>query len=364
MVKTGINPRMTKNGKRSTTTTSTRKGGAKSARAGRRQAVGQSNGPSGGGSGSRLSILDAPAKQYRQLLGNPCSGPLVPGVFGGIGTGNIIRTRTFVATAGGNRDSLLQFCPSYLPHNITGSTAGTTNGAYCSPIMFAEGLVNAIAPAVTGYSIAPVLFGFHDATTATAGVYSTARCLAACVKVHYDGTETARQGTVYADIGQAAGFQTVAAAANVVISTIVPNFQQSDRLGSRSHEYLWLPGESDAHFMELPGPQGGAVAAAGAQQGSMSILMGGSCLKVGCGGVPTGSCRYEVTAVWEVGVIATSTNTMVTSMKTSPSQNNLHQVVSSLGNVAAWALSPAGGRAIGTAFKTAESIGMRLAALF
>jgi hypothetical protein len=228
------------------------------------------------------------------------------------------------------QDCVLQFCPSFLFYNDNGADGGF------SPIEW--GSTNSTGtPVSTIYaeSVSSKIFG--SATGAQQGIAGTGRCLAACVKVHYTGSELNRSGIVYAGLqnspplGQTGA--TTLSAANIGNSC-----PQIDRLGTRVHEYRWVPSFVDESFINL-------------QQSTYNpaspfTTASGNTLVVAAVGFPSGSIMIEVTACWEYNVNMVQGAGLVTTANVCKSPSTLNDVLRTIGDVGKFALSPDGGKRI------------------
>lgn len=289
---------------------------------------------------TRSVALDGHARAYLRLLSDPCNAPMVPAPFDGSGTGMYIRTKTLLTptTVAGSTDILLQFAPQYLNENYFGNIP-TAAGIARGPLMWASTATGTTATLVSASQIAPNLFGgtTQAPLLTTAGTFSQARCLAACVKVMYTGSELNRQGYVFASNAPVRTFSTCTNASTANPSTTMGMFPQGDRLGERVHEYRWLPTHDDQGFVELTGVRGALGV-------SIGNILGGSTLSVGVLGAASGSITFEITCVWEVtvgGTLATGAGSGLAETSTpSPSRNTLNDVLRFIGDTGKWALRP------------------------
>jgi hypothetical protein len=273
---------------------------------------------------------DPDAMRYLALLADPCNSALVPPTYAGEGSGLFVRTKNMFTVGSSAQDCVLQFCPSFLFYNDNGADGGF------SPIEW--GSTNTTGtPVSTIYaeSVSSKIFG--SATGAQQGIAGTGRCLAACVKVHYTGSELNRSGIVYAGLqnspplGQTGA--TTLSAANIGNSC-----PQIDRLGTRVHEYRWVPSFVDESFINL-------------QQSTYNpaspfTTASGNTLVVAAVGFPSGSIMIEVTACWEYNVNMVQGAGLVTTANVCKSPSTLNDVLRTIGDVGKFALSPDGGKRI------------------
>jgi len=274
---------------------------------------------------------DEDALKYLALISDPCNGELVPPTYAGEGSGLFLRTKTMISPGASAVDSILQFGPSQINENSQGQNANGFGG----PILYASsnssggGLSN-----VYGESIAPTYFGFEPSS---AGVAGAARCIAACVKVHYLGSELNRAGIVYAGLLSSPIFTDATSVTLSPVATLGNALGQIDRVGSRVHEYKWLPSFGDEQFIKL------------AQSDITDTVQNrpdGNSLVVAVSGAYAGSIMYEVTACWEYNVNVLDNVGIVSTMNVSRSACTLNDVLRSIGDVGAFCLSPEGGKRI------------------
>jgi len=291
--------------------------------------------------------LDAHAVKYLELLGDPCNGDLVMPPYEGEGTGLMFRTKNIVTpTAVGNNvsDSFIQFTPQYIIQNAQfgpGQQFAPDSRASVSPIMFG-GCVTTGGTIAAIYSdpVASSLFGYsyysNTSYQGLTGSFGAARCVAACIKVKYTGSELNRQGQVWATLGPT----NIAASVNYAgealeLGKTISSFPQSDRLGERVHEYLWVPGFDDqkwiSTFQDTPYTLSTST--------SVPIESGNS-LIVAVQNAYAGSIVYEVNCVWEVNVTPAQRSGLVASQKVPETRNTLNDILRTVGNIGRWALGP------------------------
>jgi len=205
--------------------------------------------------------FDAASAAYLRLLADPCAADMVAPTFGGTGSGYLMRTK-YVLAAGAVADSVFEFTPQYANQPYRLCTAGTTGGA--------------LGPA-----------GFVSLPVQLQNIAGTYRCIAACLKVYYTGSELTRQGIVASALTGGpylnAGDTPVEAA---------PAFAEKAtryvRLGTEMHEVRWVPQESDQNFVSMTQPEI-----------SDEIFNEGATIQMTVVNAPPSTIQYEVTAVWE-----------------------------------------------------------------
>lgn len=183
---------------------------------------------------SRTLALDNGARAYAMLLNDPCGASLVHPVYIGSDTGYLGRysVNLTVNVTAGNTAGVVYWQPNRMDTNATNLQTGETN----SP---STGIV--IAPPVG--TTAP---GFSFLTT-TAGEQ---RCVAACMKVTYTGSELNRQGVLALASLNA---QSMALGSAVIIDQMITVSQMTVRVPDRTVEVKWRPGAGDEMFRSVDG---------------------------------------------------------------------------------------------------------------
>jgi len=207
------------------------------------------------------SGFDSASAAYLRLLADPCAADMVAPTYGGTGSGYLMRTK-YVLAAGAVTDSVFEFTPQFATQPYRLSTAGTTGGA-----LSAAGLVTL--------------------PTQLVNIAGTYRCVAACMKVYYTGSELTRQGIVASALTGGpyllAGVTPIEAA---------PGFAEKStryvRLGTEMHEVRWVPQESDQTFVSTTQPE--TVSDGPAEGATLQMIVVNA---------PASTIQYEVTAVWE-----------------------------------------------------------------
>lgn len=259
------------------------------------------------------SVLDQHARNYLQMMADPCNAPLVPGVFPGVGSGMIYRLRRVLSAAeiGASAvDALVMFQPS----NHLGNS-----GAGYWPIQF--GSVN-----TSGTNIA-TRYAAQFGGFPTGSV--RARCLAACIKLHYLGSELNRSGKVGHHLTNAPPFVDGASGGNPGITCKVTEMQTTAnltaRLGDMPHEVRWVPDFENQDFVLTDNT-------------SSAYGTAGNVCAISVVGAPAGSLSFEITAVYEV--MPDATLGVVNPEQPPPSSNTLNDVLRTIGNVARFATDP------------------------
>lgn len=174
--------------------------------------------------------LDSAAAEYARLLVDPCNAPLTHPVYGGGDSGYLVRVdKVFVVGRGtGVTSGLIQWTPGDI--NGGGTEFLSAGGADYN----------------TGYDVV----AFADASPGRAFLQTNAatyRCVAACAKFTFPGTEAGRSGWVH--YGQGTGrtvlFDDLIAAASV--GRLCPNYS---RTPADTVEVVWRPDFADQQMID------------------------------------------------------------------------------------------------------------------
>jgi hypothetical protein len=250
--------------------------------------------------------LDEAALKWRKLLEDPCGADLAPPCYAGTGTGYLVRYRTLVNLPPTAVDFLWEFVPSEGPstclHNTWSATAGGSLGT-------------AGTSSIGGILDNRLIVG-------------RARCVAACVKVVYLGTELNRSGTV--------GFTCDSGASLLGGEAVIGNATEwmagmphTERIGSREAEYRWVPGPGDEFFR---------VQSSDAEEAA-TYEQNGNSLQVVINNAPAGTCQLQLVSVWEwqPAEEVTGYSRLVVSNRGPPSSASLNDVLRSLGDLGEFA---------------------------
>jgi len=172
---------------------------------------------------------------------------------------------------------------------------------------------------------------------ASTSIGGSVRCLAACIKVHYTGSELSRQGMVGAALSTQPTYELTATGATLTpVTTLQASMPQIDRLGDRVHEYRWFPSMNDTNFNGLSGTSQTPLAV------STPLQEVGNALVVSVANAPAFAVTYEITAVWEYSYTQSlssgSTLGLVQQVTAPKSANTLNDVARAIGNIGKWAL--------------------------
>lgn len=175
--------------------------------------------------------LDPAGMAYARLLSDPCNAPLVHPTYTGSEGGYLLRSDSFVTIGNGATDTsgVFLFTPSILNNGGLGVSHCVSVGGSAGGTITSSGAVNS-----PGYSF---LTGNAD----------NVRCIAACLKITYPGSESGRSGRVhYGHLASA-----VAAAGGVVtpdsIAQLLPAYE---RTPASAVEVTWKPNTADQIFAQ------------------------------------------------------------------------------------------------------------------
>lgn len=208
-------------------------------------------------------LLDPSAAKWLRLLGDPCGADLTSPCYGGSGSGYFVRQVRSIAPPSNAVDYLFEFTPTAVSSDIFRFGYSTTAGG---------SLGTAGAIGIGGLI-----------TTDACG---RRRCIAACIKVQYLGSELNRSGLV-GSVCLPGAELTTSEAINGVSGDWSNSMNSTNRLGS-AFEYRWAPGEGDQEWLAN---SYGDVRYVNATLGnSLQILLRG---------IPAGSVELQVTTCWE-----------------------------------------------------------------
>jgi len=205
--------------------------------------------------------LDSAGAAYLRLLSDPCAADLVAPTYGGTGSGYLMRTK-YLVNAASFVDALLEFTPQFASQyvRLSGTSAtGTTLGAATSVAIPSQ--LKAVA--------------------------SQYRCVAACVKTFYLGSELNRQGIVASSL-TAGPYLLNSTTPTGSAATFAEKASRYVRMGTEMHECRWVPAESDQNFVSMVEPET-----------VNTQFTEGSTIQIAVVNAPTSTIQFEVTAVWE-----------------------------------------------------------------
>ena len=216
---------------------------------------------------SIINRLDEKAKEYARLIMDPCAAPLTHPVYPGGDAGFLFRAVSFftIFSSATETAGVLHWTPGY-PNSshtdliIFGNTSGTATGA-------------------TGVSSQGPGKPFLSSNA------RGARCVAACLKVTFPGSESARSGRVHYGHTTAG---TIDLGQTVSADQVAQLLQHYGRTPTDTIELYWLPGIADTEFND---PTESASAVIRDRKASLTVAAAG--LPAGVG------LTFHLTAIYE-----------------------------------------------------------------
>lgn len=246
-----------------------------------------------------IRTMDHGALAFRNLLLDPCNAPLSGPVYDGIHSGIYRRYRRIYNIPATEVENVFIFQPGTNSIWQGGHSSGTAGTA----ITFTG------QAAFTGGNL---------------GTATEMRCISACVKIRYTGSESARAGVIGLATG---GYFFSPASTGVTVSGAQSQCVILNRVGETTHEVKFCPLDGDQN-MSVISVTGVSTLASPVKSTMMITLKG----------VPAGSIQIELTSVVELDSTDTGTDTTGTANAVEPSSSNtLNQVLRSLGPVTNWA---------------------------
>lgn len=245
-------------------------------------------------------MLDQNAAAYARLLADPCNAPVVHPIYTGGDSGYLFRAENFISVGTGATDTAGYL--HWTPGAISSSSAEllVANGADPS-----TSLVNSTSLGTPGKTFL---------ATNARGV----RCVAACLRVSYPGSESSRSGRIHFGHTQAG---IIDAGEGFYPNTVALLLQNYSRTPADFAELFWKPSAAD---MEMVDP---SVATTGPLRDRHSALT------LAWAGLPAGvGLTVHLTAVWE-WVPAASVGITGNNASKAMSNNTLDQVLDYLNNV-------------------------------
>lgn len=214
--------------------------------------------------------LDGAAMAHIHLMADPCQGRLVPAAYPTSGGGAIQRFRTVVPLGVGAGETAGFF------HWLPGQNEYYANGA--------SGPTNPFTPTAVS-NIALLTHAFNVGASAPAF-----RCLAACIRVIPNSSESNRGGIVYG--GQTDGaYYGNNGTGTITVNEAISGLPVSARMPAKSLEILWCPNDVDQNFTSDSTNSGSAI----------YTLQSGGAVSFGFTGGPSASgVTLELTAVYEI----------------------------------------------------------------
>jgi hypothetical protein len=241
--------------------------------------------------------LDASALAYARLLSDPCNSALVHPCYSGSEGGYLIRAESFFTIGAGPAETsgYLSFVPGLAGNDVAMlSAVAASSGAGV-----AAGNYGTLAP---GYNF------LRDTA-------STSRCVAACLKVSYPGSESSRSGRVH--FGQTSGGSVIQGTIYSAdqVAQLLPHYS---RTPAQEIELVWKPNDADQLFRNPP-----ALTTEESKSGRAALTVAWAGLPAAVG------LTFRLTAVYEWQPAAAD-GLSVPNLSRSPSENTLDNVVNYL----------------------------------
>lgn len=227
--------------------------------------------------GNRLGGLDANGAAYARLLADPCNAAVVHPIYPGGDAGYLFRAESFVTvgSAAGETSGYLHWTPGY----VNASATHLVTAAAALPS-------TAVAAAASGTSAPGTQFLASQARGA--------RCVAACLKVTYPGSESTRSGRLHYG-HTSAGM--IDAGTSVSADNVALTLQHYSRTPADTVELVWKPNIGDA---ELNDPSENTGALIRDRKSSLTVAWAG--LPAATGLVFHFTAVYEWTPTTSTGV--------------------------------------------------------------
>lgn len=171
--------------------------------------------------------LDPYAYAHARLLVDPCGAPLCHPVYPGGDAGFLFRADCVLTFGGGATDTagFVHWTPGYVNNSNSELVVGAAAAGSTAIVAASQG--NGPGKAFLAANAAGV------------------RCVAACAKVTYPGTESSRSGRLH--YGHTQG-STVDVGDSIPVDSIAPLMQHFTRTPPEIVEVLWRPGIADTEF--------------------------------------------------------------------------------------------------------------------
>lgn len=216
---------------------------------------------------SVISKLDEKAKEYARLIMDPCAAPLTHPVYPGGDAGFLFRAETFFTAFVGATETagVLHWTPGY------------ANGSHTD--LISAGATNGTATVTMGTTY------FGPGKTFLTSNARGARCVAACLKVTFPGSESVRSGRVHYGHTTAG---TIDFGQSVSADHVAQLLQHYGRTPTDTIELYWLPSIADTEFND---PTESASAVIRDRKASLTVAAAG--LPAGVG------LTFHLTAIYE-----------------------------------------------------------------
>lgn len=178
----------------------------------------------------RLSGLDTAAYAYARLLADPCNAPLVHPIYPGGDSGNLFRSESVISVGYGATSTAGAF------HWTPGYLNGTQDN-----ILWMDAATSSTS--VTASNLGAYAPGYTFLSNNTRAV----RCVAACMKITYGGSEASRSGRVH--YGQSSASYITTGQSNTV-DQVATSLQHYSRTPPDTIELVWKPNIGDCAFTD------------------------------------------------------------------------------------------------------------------
>lgn len=262
--------------------------------------------------------LDQDAVRYARLLADPCMAPLAHPVYPGGDAGFLFRAETFATYALGatNTSGVIHWTPGYVNATNTELVGFSADNSFTATTTTTPG--NAVGAAFLGQNA------------------KGCRCVAACLKITYPGSESSRSGRIHYGHTNASYLDS---GDSRTVDAVAQGLQHYTRTPPEVIELIWKPNVADAEFND-PTEAAGAL-----------IRDRKAALTVAWAGLPAGvGITFHFTAVYE-WTPKTGLGVGHNALGKNQSSNTLDQVLDSLVNGGFRFVRHAaavGGQAIGT----------------
>ncbi len=225
----------------------------------------------------RASGLDSAALDYARLLIDPCNGKLVHPIYPGADAGFLFRAESFgtIATGASITAGTLHWTPGYV--NSSGTEVLATQNLDGGAAV-AAGPLTSLSPGRT--------FLLNNA--------KAVRCIAACLKITFPGSESARSGRVHYGITSAGIIDNTN---SIVPDGVAQSLQNYTRTPPETIELVWRPTIADTEFND---PTEAASAVIRDRKSALTVAFAG--LPASVGMTFHFTALYEWTPAVNIGV--------------------------------------------------------------
>jgi len=247
--------------------------------------------------GPTRGALDSAALAYAKLIADPCNAPIVHPVYSGTEGGYLFRAESFfsVGTAGGHTSGVVSYTPGAI---------GNTNNELCG--------FGSTSPTT---SVTPVDLSGVPGKAFLQSNASVVRCVAACMKVTYNGSESSRSGRIHYGHGSGALVPNGVPTTVDAVAQALPNYT---RTPPQEIELVWKPNDADQLTRD---PNQSQAAQDLERRAALVVAFAGL--------PPDAGLTFRLTTVWEWQP-EVNKGISVPNLSKSPSSNTLDDVVNHL----------------------------------